>query len=57
MIHIEEVKAQIKGMAICTECLMLDDCLDKYPKVGCPAFRFHKRIAMEGFNVPEAPAS
>lgn len=47
MVTLKEIKAQVKGMAICTECLMLDDCIDKYPKVGCPALRFLKRIAEE----------
>lgn len=47
MIDLKEIKAQIKGIAICSDCLMLDDCLDKYPNVGCPAFRFLKRIAEE----------
>lgn len=44
MIDLKEVKAQVKGQAICKDCLMLDDCIDKYPEVGCPAFRFLKRI-------------
>ena len=45
MVELKEIKGQLKGNAICTECLMYDDCIDKYPEVGCPAFRFLKRIA------------
>ena len=45
MVDLNEIKAQVKGDAICTDCLMQNECLDKYPLVGCPAFRFLKRIA------------
>jgi len=46
VVNLKEIKAQVKGNAICTECLMLvGDCLNKYPKVYCPAFRLLKRIA------------
>lgn len=44
MIDIKEIKAQVKSSAICTDCI-LEDCLDKYPIVGCPALRFLRRIA------------
>lgn len=44
LVELKEIKAQLKGQAICTECLMLDDCLDRYPEVGCPVFRFLQRI-------------
>jgi len=45
LVELKEIKYQLKGQAICTECLLLDDCIDKYPEVGCPALRFLKRIA------------
>ncbi|GAG39762.1 unnamed protein product [marine sediment metagenome] len=45
MVELKEIKAQVKRNAICLECLLQTDCLDNYPKVGCPAFRFLKRIA------------
>ncbi|MBA7492748.1 hypothetical protein ES702_03298 [subsurface metagenome] len=45
LVELKEIKGQLKGQAICTECLMLDDCIDKYPEVGCPALRFLKRMA------------
>lgn len=45
MVELKEIKAQLKGGAICTNCLMYYDCIDKYPEVGCPALRFLKRIA------------
>ena len=50
LVNLKEIKAQLKGQAICTDCLMLDDCLDKYPEVGCPALRFLQRIAEEGLE-------
>ncbi len=45
MISIKELKAQVKSGTICADCLIRDDCLGKYPEVGCPALRFLSRIA------------
>ena len=43
MVDLNEIKALVKGRAICYNCLIMD-CIDKYKDVGCPAFRLLKRI-------------
>ena len=47
MMEIKEIKSQVRDNTICTHCRLTDSCLEKYPDVGCPAFRLLKKIAEE----------